>query len=122
VVGAIAVVVGRAAWELILKLLPGASSKGTTGISPEGKERLQRLDDRLAELRDVLRRLDELHQVRRGNGEPAVYCACHRLEPRVDEIHQMVGRILDEQRQSRGLLSRMARGLKISTRFRERDE
>ena len=46
----------------------------------------------------------------------------YRLEPRVDEIHQMVGRILDEQRQSRGLLSRMARGLKISTRFRERDE
>lgn len=120
-VGVLAAVVGKAGWDLILRLLPNVGTKKEGGssdrdLTTEEREYFRRLEETIREIRDRVQRLDDLHQVRRADGMPAFYCTAHVLEPRITEIQTMLGRLLDDQRQSRGLLSRIAKALKISIR------
>lgn len=126
--GAIAVVVGKAGWDLILRLLdrkPSSSSSEPApmvGLNAEEREAFRRMEECIRDVRDRVVRLDDLHAARRPDGLPAVYCDSSRLEPQLREIHAMMGRVLDEERQSRGLLARMARRLQLSTRAQPREE
>jgi len=121
--GVLAVVIARGLWELILRLIPPAKREGAAAAGPgqEEREAFRRMEEQRRESRDAVNRIDDLTQVRRGDGAPAFYCDVSRLQPQVTEIHVMLGRMLDEERQSRGLLVRIARRLTLSTRDKPRE-
>lgn len=123
---------GKLLYDLVMKLVatrPGAGESSPAKppvhvatphhTADDVMEALARVEAKVRDVRDRVHRLDDLHQVRAGTGEPVWYCAGRGMGGELRQMAQvqlellnLVGRLLDQQRQGNGLVSKLARRLK----------
>lgn len=126
--GAVAVIAafaGKLVYDVVMRLLPTKPPEPPKAAAPapaagaEVLACLQRLEAKMHDVRDRVHRLDDQHAVRGATGEPVWYCGARALERQLEQVlanqarlEDVVGRLLEHQRQGNGILSKLVRRLR----------
>jgi hypothetical protein len=112
VVAAGALFVGGVLRDLLVRHFGAGGGSKPASPAPDDRERLQRIEQCLGEVRDRVVRLDEAHAGRTPDGTPLHWCQIRHVERDLAQLHSLVAQLLEPQRQSNGLLSKLARRIR----------